>query len=101
MALQSMRSDGAGRRSILVRHKNLEAVHLRAYRLDLEATLTAGRDYSLLPGHRQVEELLQGAEPRHEWSVELPPTPDLVAHQTYVTPPFDVVTSALAGMTTW
>jgi hypothetical protein len=88
VTLESMRSDGAGRRSILIRHKNLDAVFLRAYRLDLSVSLTSGRDYSLLPGNRQVVELLASSEPDHEWRVELPPTPDLAPHRTYVTPPF-------------
>ncbi len=85
-SLEAMRSDGADRRSIAVRHKNLERLHFRAYRLDLERALTTGQDYNLLPSHRAVEKLLAGDEPDFVWAVELPETPDLREHRTFVTP---------------
>lgn len=104
--LEAMQSDGAGKRSLLLRHRNLERVHFRAYALPLAAAVTQGQDYSPLPSRRQVEELLAGGPPRHQWSVELPATPDLATHQTYVVPPlaeaglYVVVVSARQGFST-
>lgn len=89
LALVAMRADGVGKRSILVRHKNLEALYLRAYALDLEAVLARGDDYQLLPGHRRIEALLASDRAEHSWRVELPATPDLQSHQTFVTPPLE------------
>jgi hypothetical protein len=89
LALESMQADGPDRRSLLVQHKNIDSIYFRAYALDLEANLIEGEDYNLLPAHRQVEALLTRSEPSHRWRADLPPTPDLRLHRTYVTPPFD------------
>lgn len=89
LGLEAMRVDGPGRRSIEVEHKNLERVHLRAYAVDLAAALTEGEDGNLLPAHREVERLLDRAEPSAAWTVDLPATPDLRRHRTFVTPPLD------------
>jgi len=86
--LEAMSSDGADRRSLLVRHKNLETVHFRAYRLDLAQVLERGEDYNLLPARQQVEQLLARSQPSASWQVELPETPDLRSHKSYVEPPF-------------
>ena len=56
--LAAMASDGAGqRRSVQVTHRNLPALHFRAYPLDLDARLIrAPSDYNLLPGWQEVPE---------------------------------------------
>ncbi len=87
--LGSMESDGPGRRSILVEHRNLAALHFRAYRLDLERAVTESRDFHPLPGWSEVEAVLRDRRPDAAWRVELPPTPDFRSHRTYVTPPLE------------
>ncbi|MCZ6727951.1 MAG: hypothetical protein O7A98_11440, partial [Acidobacteria bacterium] len=87
--LESMSSDGLGQRSLLLRHKNLATVFFRAYALDLETTLTESQDFNLLPDQRHIEGLLARGEPSHRWRIDLPATPDLRQHQTFVTPPFE------------
>ncbi len=82
----AMQSDGAGRRSILIRHKNLERIYFRAYRLDLLAEIESSKDYNLLPGYREIPELMNRQLPVAEWSQALPPTPDYRVHQTFSTP---------------
>ncbi|HEV7518122.1 MAG TPA: MG2 domain-containing protein, partial [Thermoanaerobaculia bacterium] len=72
--LQAMESDGLGRRSLEVRHKNLPVVYFRAYPAD--------------PAQ-------PGAQPRLDdrpvaaWQSELPPTPDFDWHTTWIVPPID------------
>ena len=85
--LEAMALDGAGRRSIRVTHRNLPAVHFRAYGFDLFEEVTSGEDYNLLPRDREVSEWIEGREPIAQWSIELPATPDYRNHATYVTPP--------------
>jgi hypothetical protein len=58
--LSSMQTDGPGRRSLLIRHKNLPTVYFRAYRLDLLRRIESSRDYDLLPGYREVPEIIAG-----------------------------------------
>jgi len=87
--LETMGVDNPGRRSIRVRHKNLETLYFRAYSMDLLRSLKSGDDYNLLPDRRRIPELLNGREPSATWNVDLPATPDLKLHATYVTPPFE------------
>jgi len=89
LSLASMAVDGPGRRSLRVTHRNLPQVHFRAWPLDLERSLDAMDDRSWLPDARQVETWIASRPPSHQWSVDLPPTPDLRDHQTDVTPPMD------------
>jgi uncharacterized protein YfaS (alpha-2-macroglobulin family) len=86
-ALTSMRADGVGQRSIQIQAKNLDALHFRAYPYPLVERILASEDYNLLPGHREVPEIMAGTSPVAEWSVELAPTPDYRIHQSYSTPP--------------
>jgi len=88
-ALRTMRLDGPRRRSILVTHRNVSALTLRAYAVDLDAQLSRRRDYDLLPSQREMQELVRSAKPAAEWRVELPATPDYRLHQTWVVPPLD------------
>ncbi len=85
--LSSMQTDGPGRRSLLIRHKNLPTVYFRAYRLDLLRRIESSRDYDLLPGYGEVPEVIAGLPVDIEWSVDLPETPDFSMHSTYATPP--------------
>ncbi len=87
--LTAMAADGAGKRSIQVRHKNLETLHFRSYTVDLAAVIEGAKDYSFLPSHRQVPQIMANQEPVAEWGAELPPTPDYDIHRTYVTPPIE------------
>ncbi len=88
--LAAMASDGLGRRSIEVSHRNLEALWFRAYRLDpMPAIEAAAPDRFLLPGAEEAAELLAAGEPVAEWRVELPPTPDFRQRTTYVVPAVD------------
>lgn len=84
--LRAMRSDGAHRRSVEVDYANLEGLHFRAYRLDLEKTVVASRDYNLLPGHLEIPGILASAKPVAQWAEDLPPTLDLRRHRHYVVP---------------
>ena len=87
-ALQMMAVDGASRRSIEISHRNLGELHLRAYRVDLEAQLAHKEFRGLFPNDdREIERLISGSEPAAAWSVALPPTADFESHRTFATPP--------------
>ena len=82
-----MKSDGPDRRSILVRHKNVAKLTLRAYAVDLASRVASERDLrDILPQGPELERLLTG-RPAAEWSAALPATPDYLEHQTFVVPP--------------
>ena len=85
--MESMQNDSPGRRSILIQHKNLGALHFRAFRLDLLDQIETSRDYNLLPGYQDVSAIFEGRLPDAEWSIELPDTADFSMHRTFVTPP--------------
>ncbi len=85
--LSSMKSDAPSRRSLLVTHRNLQALAFRAYPVDLVRRVESARDYNLLPRWDEVRELLKSARPAAEWRAELPATPDYRTHRTFVTPP--------------
>ncbi len=86
--LRAMQSDGPGRRSILVSHKNVRSLRFRAFALDLARRVeTARNQYTILPNGEELRKLIDGATPQAEWSVRLPATPDFRPHATYVTPP--------------
>jgi hypothetical protein len=85
--LQAMRTDGVGRRSILVTHKNLTHLVFRAFAVDLAARVAAATDMNrVLPVRDDWEAILAG-RPAAEWSVSLPATPDYRHHKTFVVPP--------------
>ncbi|MDQ1349264.1 MAG: alpha-2-macroglobulin, partial [Acidobacteriota bacterium] len=86
--LQSMTVDGADRRSIEITHRNLAALYLRAYPVDLAAQLGRAEFRGFFPTDaREIERLLATATPVAEWKVALPPTADYLPHRTFVTPP--------------
>jgi len=88
-SVQSMASDGAKRRSLQVRHKNLPALYFRAYRLDLGGWIEHGGALPLGEEAEEAEpsEKLLGRTPETAWAIKLPATPDFSTHITYVTPP--------------
>ncbi len=86
LSAQSMASDGAKRRSLQVRHRNLAALYLRAYRLDLGGWIRHGGAFPLSENAEAPANLL-GRSSDLAWSVQLPGTPDFRDHTTYVTPP--------------
>lgn len=85
-ALQAMAVDGARKRSVEVSHRNLEALHFRAYRVDAEKWIAASKDWSALPTSEDMRKL-SGGTPVAEWTSALPRTPDFETHRTFVTPP--------------
>ncbi|MEM8997125.1 MAG: MG2 domain-containing protein, partial [Acidobacteriota bacterium] len=85
LSLAATAVDGDRKRSIQISHANLEAVHLRAYPIDLEAKLR-GKNPRWRPNHQEITRLI-GAEPAAAWTEPLPATPDLRIHRTYSTPP--------------
>jgi uncharacterized protein YfaS (alpha-2-macroglobulin family) len=86
--LESMQADGPRRRSVVVAHRNLPVLYLRAYRLDLDRRLASNADVQLVMQSDEAKRLLK-AKPALEWNVPLPGTPDYKNHRTYVTPPLD------------
>ena len=89
-SLLAMAADLPGKRSLRVTHRNLPRLHLRAYKLSLDARLAAHG--APLPDHHSVTDLLgkdgsQRAGLLAQWTVELPATPDFADHATDITPP--------------
>jgi alpha-2-macroglobulin len=89
-SLQAMAADLPGKRSLRVTHRNLPRLHLRAYKVSLDARLAAHG--APLPDHRTVSDLLGKDGTRRagllaQWSVDLPATPDFADHATDITPP--------------
>ena len=63
--IASMSSDGPGKRSIEVTHRNLPALFFRAYRFDLEdAPVRAAKDYNLLPAWRELDRFVRSGKAR-------------------------------------
>ncbi|HQN97132.1 MAG TPA: MG2 domain-containing protein, partial [Thermoanaerobaculales bacterium] len=85
--LEAMALDAANRRSIRVTHRNLDALHFRAYAFDLEDAVTGAKDYNLLPGYREVPGWIDSRKPAAAWTEELPATPDYRDHASDATPP--------------
>jgi uncharacterized protein YfaS (alpha-2-macroglobulin family) len=86
-SLESMTADGAGKRSLLVNHRNLTSLNLRAYEMDLVRRVETARDYNLLPDADELRALVRSKQPVASWQVDLPATPDYRSHRTFVTPP--------------
>lgn len=87
--LHSMANDRAGARSLMLTHKNVEALHFRAYAVDIEDELKNASRRSLGLSPEEMRKLLSFAEPTASWKVALRPTPDFRTHRTFVTPPFE------------
>ena len=61
--LVSMMLDAARKRSVQVTHRNLKALHFRAWRRDVVRTIESARDYDLLGTHRDLEKITCAARP--------------------------------------
>lgn len=85
--LLGLNADGAGKRSLRVEHKNLPRLHFRAYRMDAVRFAAESRDWNLRPDSEEIRTLVQQRSPVAEWKADLPPTPDLRSHGTFVAPP--------------
>lgn len=85
--LSAMSTDGLQKRTLLVTHKNLKALYLRAYRFDVDGLIASWKDYNLLPEGNALSSMVRNTRPLVEWTVELPATPDFHMHQTFVVPP--------------
>ncbi len=83
-SVEAMRLDAPGRRSVLVTHRNLGRLFLRAYALDIDALIGAAKDYSILPRWRDAERLVDEKTPAASWRTELAMTADFRSHDTYV-----------------
>lgn len=83
--LQAMKSDGLGRRSLQVRHKNLSAVYFRAYPA-VSSSQTRPQDRST---GEAIQALVRDGHPVAAWQTELPETPDFDWHSIWVVPPID------------
>ena len=82
--LSAMQSDGPGRRSILVRHKNVGRLQFRAYALNLpERVETARNQYAILPNGGELQKIIDTQTAVADWSVALTATPDYRSHATY------------------
>jgi hypothetical protein len=84
-SVTAMATDGGGRRSFQISHRNFTELHIRAWRYDLRRFVESSEDYNLLPGHREAEEIMKGS-PDAEWSLSLPETPDYRTHITFDVP---------------
>ncbi len=86
-ALEAMRLDAPGRRSVRLTHRNLDRIYLRAYALDLEAEVKAAKGYTLFPQGDEARRLIAERKPDAAWRADLPKTPDYRDHRTYATLP--------------
>ncbi|MBJ6764260.1 hypothetical protein JGU66_26080 [Myxococcaceae bacterium JPH2] len=86
-ALEAMRSDGAGKRSLEVTHRNLPTLYFRAFALDVDKQLSKVDDYNLLPYGDSLRHLIETQRPVATWSTALPATTDFRDHRTFVAPP--------------
>ncbi len=82
-AVEAMRLDAAGRRSVRVTHRNLERVFLRAYALDLWALVTSSKDYSIFPQGEEARKIVDERRPEAAWKADLAKTSDYRDHHTY------------------
>ncbi len=87
--MTAMKSDGLGKRSVEISHKNLSTLFFRAYRLDLVKWLETAEDWNLLPGGRDIQEIVKTRHPVMQWRADLLATPDFHEHRTFVTPPME------------
>ena len=83
--LKAMASDGLGRRSLQVRHKNLSFVYFRAYPADPETEWSE----NVWTAADAFRALIRDGRPAAAWRSELPPTPDFDLHTTWIVPPIE------------
>ncbi len=85
-SLAAMQTDAANRRSIEITHRNLKKLYFHAYPVDLERQLHSSQQRQLFPQGDELRQLLT-TKAALEWSLDLPATPDLRHHRTFLTPP--------------
>ena len=81
---EMMAADTTGRRSVRFTHRNLAAVYLRAYPVDLAELIRTSKDYNLFPQWDEARGILEKSRPAAAWKLDLPVTPDFRDHRTYV-----------------
>jgi alpha-2-macroglobulin len=86
-SLSGMQNDNPQKKSILVKHKNLDKLYFRAYPIDLFKTIETSDGNNLLLSYGDLEELTAGKSQSHQWEIALPATPDYRMHKTFVVPP--------------
>ena len=85
-SLEGMASDGVGKRSIQISHRNLSKLYFAAYRWDLEARIAKAKGYNLLGTEEEVERMVRSETPVSRWTVDLPATNDFQLHRTFAVP---------------
>lgn len=86
-SMDGMQSDALGKRSLRVRHKNVDQLYFRAYPANLQERIESSQDYNLLYNANELRKVMQGQKPVASWVEKLPATPDFQLHSTHVTPP--------------
>ncbi|MEM6457735.1 MAG: MG2 domain-containing protein, partial [Acidobacteriota bacterium] len=89
IVLNARRVDGVGMPSLWLEHRNLARLHLRAYPWDPVAALARAPRRGGQPDPQAIAALL-AETPAADWTVDLPPTPDLRDHRTHVVPPLEM-----------
>ena len=86
-AIEAMRLDAAGRRSVRITHRNLDRVFLRAYALDLEGLVKSSKDYSIFPQGEDARKIVERQRAAAAWRSDLAATADFRNHHTYANLP--------------
>jgi len=86
LSVSAMGQDLPGRRSILITHRNLKQVHLRAWRVEPDS-LFPNAHLLDRPHTRVTPERVADTEPDLAWTVVLPVTEDYDLHRTYTSLP--------------
>lgn len=91
LSIESMKVDGAGQRSILVEHKDLSRIYLRAYKVDLEKQIQSQPHHNFwtLWDADPLNAILGGrfGSPVATWKMDLPTTGDHRPHRSFTVPP--------------
>ncbi|MCX6569664.1 MAG: MG2 domain-containing protein, partial [Candidatus Aminicenantes bacterium] len=82
-----MHADAAGRRSILITHRNLDRIFLRACALDAETLVKTAKDYSIFPVGAEARKIVDARRADAAWAVDLPRSMDYRDHSTYANLP--------------
>ncbi|HEX2694505.1 MAG TPA: MG2 domain-containing protein, partial [Acidobacteriota bacterium] len=83
-SVEMMAADAPGRRSVRFMHRNLAAVFLRAYPVDLAGCIRTSKDYNLFPQWNEARDIIEKSRPAASWKLDLPATPDFRDHRSYV-----------------
>ena len=83
LRLDAQSHDLPGRSTILLSHKNLRRVHLRAWRYDWEEEEAPYEGLFDEPDDEEIRAWIRYGEPDLSWTVELPDHGDYMPHETY------------------